>query len=333
MVVTASSTASARSCRRCHRSATWMARGGALCCAFGVAPAAVTASCRDDRSSTACKCSELGTWPGKACGCAACFISRTYRLHLGCTVLDCQRRAYRSLWPAEDQFTCNGGYVFTWRLALGLVIPHQLPIFGMQHLHPDRTWPLAVAGALPADSPSFRLFVVVAVLAVTAAGAAGVSRAELAEAGWLAALQLWFLPVYPPAASPCSASRCQPPHASASPAPSPRHFSPWPSPASASPTNRRTRAWPGAGQPGTAHGEPGQDRRADRRQANRAGGACRAVVLAPAPAPRRTAQWPQADTAAARCRRRADRRAATARACELRHLVLVPVTSRRPMPG
>ena len=40
------------------------------------------------------------------------------------------------------------------------------------------------------------VFVVVAVLAVTAAGAAGVSRAELAEAGWLAALQLWFLPVY-----------------------------------------------------------------------------------------------------------------------------------------
>jgi hypothetical protein len=30
--------------------------------------------------------------------------------------------------------------------------------------------------------------------------------------------------------------------------------------------------------------------------------------------PRRTAQWPQADTAAARCRRRADRPAATARA-------------------
>jgi hypothetical protein len=40
------------------------------------------------------------------------------------------------------------------------------------------------------------VFVVVAVLAVTAAGAAGVSRAEIAKAGWLAALQLWFLPVY-----------------------------------------------------------------------------------------------------------------------------------------
>ena len=37
---------------------------------------------------------------------------------------------------------------------------------------------------------------VVAVLAVTAAGAAGVSPAEIAEASWLVALQLWFLPVY-----------------------------------------------------------------------------------------------------------------------------------------
>jgi hypothetical protein len=37
---------------------------------------------------------------------------------------------------------------------------------------------------------------VVMVLAVTAAGAAGVPSAELAEAGWLVALQLWFLPVY-----------------------------------------------------------------------------------------------------------------------------------------
>ena len=51
-----------------------MARGGALCCAFSVAAAAVTASCRDHRSSAACKCSELGTWPGKACGCAAQFF-------------------------------------------------------------------------------------------------------------------------------------------------------------------------------------------------------------------------------------------------------------------
>jgi len=39
-------------------------------------------------------------------------------------------------------------------------------------------------------------FIVVMVLAVTAAGAAGVPSAELAEAGWLVALQLWFLPVY-----------------------------------------------------------------------------------------------------------------------------------------
>ena len=37
---------------------------------------------------------------------------------------------------------------------------------------------------------------VVAVLAVAVAEAAGVSRAEIAEVGWLVALQLWFLPVY-----------------------------------------------------------------------------------------------------------------------------------------
>ncbi len=40
------------------------------------------------------------------------------------------------------------------------------------------------------------VFVVVAVLAVAVAEAAGVSRAEIAEVGWLVALQLWFLPVY-----------------------------------------------------------------------------------------------------------------------------------------
>jgi fucose 4-O-acetylase-like acetyltransferase len=40
------------------------------------------------------------------------------------------------------------------------------------------------------------VFVVVAVMAVTAARAAGVSLAEIAEASWLVALQLWFLPVY-----------------------------------------------------------------------------------------------------------------------------------------
>jgi hypothetical protein len=40
------------------------------------------------------------------------------------------------------------------------------------------------------------LFLVVAVLAVTAAAAAGAGRAELGQACWLAALQLWFLPVY-----------------------------------------------------------------------------------------------------------------------------------------
>jgi fucose 4-O-acetylase-like acetyltransferase len=40
------------------------------------------------------------------------------------------------------------------------------------------------------------LFLVVAVLAVAAAEAAGTGRAELGQACWLAALQLWFLPVY-----------------------------------------------------------------------------------------------------------------------------------------
>jgi fucose 4-O-acetylase-like acetyltransferase len=40
------------------------------------------------------------------------------------------------------------------------------------------------------------VFVVVGVLAVTAASMAGVGVSELAEAGWLVALQLWFLPVY-----------------------------------------------------------------------------------------------------------------------------------------
>jgi len=40
------------------------------------------------------------------------------------------------------------------------------------------------------------LFLLVAVLAVTAARAAGVASAELGQACWLVALQLWFLPVY-----------------------------------------------------------------------------------------------------------------------------------------
>jgi fucose 4-O-acetylase-like acetyltransferase len=39
-------------------------------------------------------------------------------------------------------------------------------------------------------------YVAVAVAAVAVAGLAGASAAELAEAGWLVALQLWFLPVY-----------------------------------------------------------------------------------------------------------------------------------------
>jgi len=40
------------------------------------------------------------------------------------------------------------------------------------------------------------VYVLVAVLAVTAATAAGAGRAETAEAGWLVALQLWFIPAY-----------------------------------------------------------------------------------------------------------------------------------------
>ena len=40
------------------------------------------------------------------------------------------------------------------------------------------------------------VYVAVAVLAVTAARLAGASPGEVAEAGWLVALQLWFLPVY-----------------------------------------------------------------------------------------------------------------------------------------
>jgi len=40
------------------------------------------------------------------------------------------------------------------------------------------------------------VYVVVAVAAVTVARAAGAPAAEVAEAGWLIALQLWFLPVY-----------------------------------------------------------------------------------------------------------------------------------------
>jgi fucose 4-O-acetylase-like acetyltransferase len=40
------------------------------------------------------------------------------------------------------------------------------------------------------------VYVAVAVVAVTAARLAGASPGEVAEAGWLVALQLWFLPVY-----------------------------------------------------------------------------------------------------------------------------------------
>ena len=40
------------------------------------------------------------------------------------------------------------------------------------------------------------MYVAVAVLAVAAARLAGASPGEVAEAGWLVALQLWFLPVY-----------------------------------------------------------------------------------------------------------------------------------------
>ena len=40
------------------------------------------------------------------------------------------------------------------------------------------------------------VYVTVMVLAAAAAGMAGAGRTELAQAGWLVALQLWFLPVY-----------------------------------------------------------------------------------------------------------------------------------------
>jgi fucose 4-O-acetylase-like acetyltransferase len=40
------------------------------------------------------------------------------------------------------------------------------------------------------------IYVAVAELAVSAAGMAGAGLGELAQAGWLTALQLWFLPVY-----------------------------------------------------------------------------------------------------------------------------------------
>jgi fucose 4-O-acetylase-like acetyltransferase len=40
------------------------------------------------------------------------------------------------------------------------------------------------------------VYVTVAIVAVAVARTAGVSAAELAQAGWLVALQLWFLPVY-----------------------------------------------------------------------------------------------------------------------------------------
>jgi fucose 4-O-acetylase-like acetyltransferase len=40
------------------------------------------------------------------------------------------------------------------------------------------------------------VYVIVAEIAITAARLAGASRAELGQAGWLVALQLWFLPVY-----------------------------------------------------------------------------------------------------------------------------------------
>jgi hypothetical protein len=40
------------------------------------------------------------------------------------------------------------------------------------------------------------VYVAAAVLAVIAAGMAGAGAAELAQAGWLVAVQLWFLPVY-----------------------------------------------------------------------------------------------------------------------------------------
>ena len=38
------------------------------------------------------------------------------------------------------------------------------------------------------------VYVAAAVLAIIAAGMAGAGAAELAQAGWLVAVQLWFLP-------------------------------------------------------------------------------------------------------------------------------------------
>jgi hypothetical protein len=40
------------------------------------------------------------------------------------------------------------------------------------------------------------IYVTAMILAVVVAQAAGAGRAELAQAGWLVALQLWFLPMY-----------------------------------------------------------------------------------------------------------------------------------------
>jgi len=53
-------------------------------------------------------------------------------------------------------------------------------------------------GQGPGHAPAVahRVYVIVAVLAITAARLAAVSLAEIAEAGSLVALQLWFLPVY-----------------------------------------------------------------------------------------------------------------------------------------
>ncbi len=87
-------------------------------------------------------------------------------------------------WPFQVMplFFLVGGYVdarsWTARQARGETWTEFVRARAMRLL-----WPAAV-------------YVLVAVLAVCVARAAGVGPAELAQAGWLVALQLWFLPVY-----------------------------------------------------------------------------------------------------------------------------------------
>jgi fucose 4-O-acetylase-like acetyltransferase len=65
-----------------------------------------------------------------------------------------------------------------------------------EHHAGGENWTRWVAGRAMRLLWPTTVFVVVAVLAVTVARLAGVGEAELDEAGWLVAFQLWFLPVY-----------------------------------------------------------------------------------------------------------------------------------------